>query len=106
MGNKKNDYEILMTAEGGFFFGRMLKNGTMSADSVRIDEDQMTNAFAAWFERHCQREGTDMLWIGNPDGAILVKQYTNEELQAAATEANLRVAAQQQAGKLARKPKK
>ena len=84
---KKQDYEVLMTEEG-FWFGRLLKNGTMSADSVRIDDDQITNMLAAWFERHCAREQTDELWITKPDGAILVKQFTSEQIQEAATRAN------------------
>ena len=73
--------------EEGFWFGRLLKNGTMSADSVRIDDDQITNMLAAWFERHCAREQTDELWITKPDGAILVKQFTSEQIQEAATKA-------------------
>lgn len=86
MSKKTNDYEILMT-EQGFYFGRLLKNGTMSADSTPIDDEQITNLVAAWFERHCQRETTDQLWISKPDGAILVKQFTAEQLRDAATEA-------------------
>lgn len=94
MSKKTNDYEILMT-EQGFYFGRLLKNGTMSADSTPIDDEQITNLVAAWFERHCQREATDQLWISKPDGAILVKQFTAEQLRDAATEANKRVASRQ-----------
>ena len=90
---KKQDYEVLMTEEG-FWFGRLLKNGTMSADSVRIDDGQITNMLAAWFERHCAREQTDELWITKPDGAILVKQFTSEQIQEAATKANRKVAEQ------------
>ena len=86
MSKTKQDYEVLMTDEG-FWFGRLLKNGTMSADSVRIDDDQITNMLAAWFERHCAREQTDELWITKPDGAILVKQFTSEQIQEAATKA-------------------
>ena len=87
MATKKNDdYGILMT-EQGFYFGRLLKNGTMSADSTPIDDEQITNLVAAWFERHCQREATDQLWISKPDGAILVKQFTAEDLRNAATKA-------------------
>ena len=86
MSKTKQDYEVLMTEEG-FWFGRLLKNGTMSADSVRIDDDQITNMLAAWFERHCAREQTDELWITKPDGAILVKQFTSEQIQEAATKA-------------------
>ena len=93
MSKTKQDYEILMTDEG-FWFGRLLKNGTMSADSVRIDDDQITNMLAAWFERHCAREQTDELWITKPDGAILVKQFTSEQIQEAATKANRKVAEQ------------
>ena len=93
---KKQDYEVLMTDEG-FWFGRLLKNGTMSADSVRIDDDQITNMLAAWFERHCAREQTDELWITKPDGAILVKQFTSEQIQEAATKAAQK--ADKQAGK-------
>ena len=85
-----------MTDEG-FWFGRLLKNGTMSADSVRIDDDQITNMLAAWFERHCAREQTDELWITKPDGAILVKQFTSEQIQEAATKAAQK--ADKQAGK-------
>ena len=88
---KRQDYELLMT-EQGFWFGRLLRNGTMSADSVRIEDDQITNMLAAWFERYCQREQTDQLWISKPDGAILVKLFSAEQLRAAATEANKRAA--------------
>ena len=105
---KKQDYEVLMTEEG-FWFGRLLKNGTMSADSVRIDDGQITNMLAAWFERHCAREQTDELWITKPDGAILVKQFTSEQIQEAATKANKKAAKEQsrpQAKKPAQSPKK
>ena len=111
MSKTKQDYEVLMTDEG-FWFGRLLKNGTMSADSVRIDDDQITNMLAAWFERHCAREQTDELWITKPDGAILVKQFTSEQIQEAATKANRKVAeqakkqARPQAKKPAQSPKK
>ena len=103
MSKTKQDYEVLMTEEG-FWFGRLLKNGTMSADSVRIDDDQITNMLAAWFERHCAREQTDELWITKPDGAILVKQFTSEQIQEAATKANRKVA--EQAKKPAKQAKK
>ena len=107
MSKTKQDYELLMTEEG-FWFGRLLKNGTMSADSVRIDDDQITNMLAAWFERHCAREQTDELWITKPDGAILVKQFTSEQIQEAATKAARKAdkQARPQAKKPAQSPKK
>lgn len=80
---KKKDYEILMTGEGHFFFGRMLKNGTMSADSARIEDDQVMKMFAAYFERYCAQSKTDTMWIRNPHGAILVKQVAAEKIQEA-----------------------
>ena len=88
MATKKNDdYGILMT-EQGFYFGRLLKNGTMSADSRPIENGEMLNAFAAWFERQCDREQTTEQWIGiEGGGAILMKRYTADDLREAATKA-------------------
>ena len=80
----RKEYEILMTEEGGFFFGRMLKNGTMSADSVRIDDDQVMKMFAEWFGRYCLHGQTDTLWIKDPEGAILVKRLPEEKIREAA----------------------
>jgi len=82
MATKKNeDYGLLMT-EQGFYFGRLLRNGTMSADSKPVGQDELLNAFAAMFERHCATER----------GAILIKRFTAEDLRNAATKANKRAA--------------
>ena len=95
MATKKNDdYGILMT-EQGFYFGRLLKNGTMSADSKPVGQDELLNAFAAMFERHCDREQTTEQWIGiEGGGAILIKRYTADDLREAATRANKKIAKQ------------
>lgn len=88
MATKKNeDYGLLMT-EQGFYFGRLLKNGTMSADSRPVGQDELLNAFAAMFERHCATEQTNEQWIGiEGGGAILIKRFTADDLRAAATKA-------------------
>lgn len=88
MATKKNeDYGLLMT-EQGFYFGRLLKNGTMSADSKPVGQDELLNAFAAMFERHCATEQTNEQWIGiEGGGAILIKRFTAEDLRNAATKA-------------------
>lgn len=89
MATKKNeDYGLLMT-EQGFYYGRLLKNGSMSADSKPVGEDELLNAFAAMFERHCAKEQTNEQWIGiEGGGAILIKRFTADDLRAAATKAN------------------
>ena len=106
MATKKNDdYGLLMT-EQGFYFGRLLKNGTMSADSKPVGEDELTNAFAAMFERHCDREQTTEQWIGiDGGGAILIKRFTADDLREAATRANKALAkkAQKQSAQPAKK---
>ncbi len=88
MATKKNDdYGLLMT-EQGFYFGRLLKNGTMSADSRPVGEDELTNAFAAMFERQCAKDGTNEQWIGiEGGGAILMKRFTVDDLREAAAKA-------------------
>lgn len=80
MSKTKKDYELLMTEEGHFFFGRLLKNGTMSADSVPVEEDQVMNMFAAWFMRYCRQGNTDTLWLSLADGALLVKHVSKKRL--------------------------
>lgn len=89
MATKKNeDYGLLMTGQG-FYFGRLLRNGTMSADSKPVGQDELLNAFAAMFERHCATEQTNEQWIGiEGGGAILIKRFTAEDLRNAATKAN------------------
>lgn len=96
MATKKNeDYGLLMT-EQGFYFGRLLKNGSMSADSKPVGQDELLNAFAAMFERHCATEQTNEQWIGiEGGGAILIKRFTADDLRAAATKANKKAAAKQ-----------
>lgn len=94
MATKKNeDYGLLMT-EQGFYYGRLLKNGSMSADSKPVGQDELLNAFAAMFERHCATEQTNEQWIGiEGGGAILIKRFTVDDLRAAATKANKKAAA-------------
>lgn len=93
MATKKNeDYGLLMT-EQGFYYGRLLKNGSMSADSKPVGQDELLNAFAAMFERHCATEQTNEQWIGiEGGGAILIKRFTAEDLRNAATKANKKAA--------------
>jgi hypothetical protein len=99
MATKKNeDYGLLMTGQG-FYFGRLLKNGTMSADSKPVGQDELLNAFAAMFERHCATEQTNEQWIGiEGGGAILIKRFTAEDLRNAATKANKAAGKREQTG--------
>ena len=76
----KQGYELLMTLDGRFYFGRQLRNGSMSADAQEIDEEQMMNAFVAWFDNHCRRHRTDSLWLNLTDGAVLLKRFTAEQM--------------------------
>lgn len=78
---KKTEKEFLMTEAGGFYFGRLKADGTMSADTVRVEDEQVVKLVAAWFERQCRREKTDTQVINNPTGAIIIKQVSQEDLE-------------------------
>ena len=80
------DYEILMNGDGDFFFGRMLKSGEMSADSVKIEGDTVVKLIAAYFENFCKAEGKDTLLIQNPQGIIVIKQVSVEQIKSAVSE--------------------
>jgi len=81
MKKNSNEYEILMDGKGDFFFGRQLKSGEMSADSVKIEGEHIIKLIAAFFEIHCKKENTDTLLIQNPTGLIVIKQVTVKQLE-------------------------
>lgn len=78
---KKKTKELLMTQAGEFYLGSLTKSGALSADSVRISDDEIMKMLAAWFEKYCGDNSTDTLWIKTSTGAILVKNLTEAELQ-------------------------
>ena len=80
---ERQEKDILMTADGRFLFGRILKNGGLSADTVPIGDDVILKLIAAYFEQHCSRENTDTLVIENPLGVIVLKQVTVEDAKEA-----------------------
>ena len=108
---KKEKPEILMTADGRFYFGRQKKDGSLTADSVEISEDIIFKLIAAFFENYCSREGTDTLMIQNPQGVVVMKQVLFKDMQeaiakkAGAPTAAMKVKAGKSPGVLARKRK-
>lgn len=56
------DYEIFC-CEDGIYMGRALKNGTLSKDSRKIDDEEIVQMFSNFLERYCARNVTNLLEI-------------------------------------------
>lgn len=56
------DYEILC-CEDGIYVGRALKNGTLSKDSRKIDDEEIVQMFSNFLERYCIKNVTNILEI-------------------------------------------
>lgn len=56
---KLNDYEFLQ-CEDGFYFGRALKNGNISADARKVDSGEIVEMFAEILENYCLCTGKPM----------------------------------------------
>lgn len=54
MAKRLTDYEFLV-CEDGIYFGRALKNGNISVDSRKIDEDELVALFSSFVENYCLR---------------------------------------------------
>lgn len=58
MANLK-DYEFLQ-CEDGFYFGRALKNGNISADARKVETSEIVQMFAEVLEDYCLKTGKPM----------------------------------------------
>lgn len=54
--------------DGGFYVGRMLKNGKLSSDAARISEQDICTMFTEFFQAYCAQNGTDKLALQGGDG--------------------------------------
>ena len=48
------DYEFL-TCKDGIYFGRALKNGSISKDARRVDESEIIQMFSEFLQNYCLR---------------------------------------------------
>jgi len=58
MANLK-DY-MFLECEDGFYFGRALKNGNISADSRKVEKGEIVQMFAEVLEDYCLKTGKPM----------------------------------------------
>ena len=59
MAKTLENYEFLQ-CEDGFYFGRPLKNGSISADSRKVETTEIVQMFAEVLEDFCLRTGKPM----------------------------------------------
>lgn len=57
---KLDNYEFLQCNDG-FYFGRALKNGNISADSRKIESGEIVQMFAEILENYCLCTGKPMV---------------------------------------------
>lgn len=48
------DYEFLQ-CEDGIYFGRALKNGSISKDARKVTDDEVINMFSEFLQNYCLR---------------------------------------------------
>lgn len=66
--NKENE---ILCCEDGIYFGRALKNGSISKDSVKIEDSQIVEMFLNYMERYCARNVTNLLDVEKDGKTIL-----------------------------------
>lgn len=68
----KEGYTFLIT-ENGIYLGKLLENGNMSEDSVKIKDDDIVHLFLNYFKRYCEETGKNTLIIANKDEEIVME---------------------------------
>lgn len=68
---KLDDYAF-MKCEDGIYFGRPLKNGTISADSRKIEDGEIVALFEDYMKRYCARNVTNLLDVER-DGKTVIE---------------------------------
>ena len=49
------DYEFLQCEDGSIYFGRPLKNGSISKDARKIEEGEIIHLFSEFLQDYCLR---------------------------------------------------
>ena len=60
MAKTLQDYEFLL-CEDGIYFGRPLKNGSISKDARKVDNDEIALVFCEVLEDYCLRTGKPLV---------------------------------------------
>lgn len=75
---KKSEYKFLR-CEDGIYFGRPLKNGSISSDARKIEDSEIVMLFREFLTSYCMVNCTDTLTIergGRPfiEARLIIKQ--------------------------------
>lgn len=54
-----------LECEDGIYFGKPLKNGTISKNSIKIEDMDIVNLFLNYLKRYCKYSGNNLLEITN-----------------------------------------
>lgn len=71
MANKLNPIDIYMKQDG-YYVGRMLKNGKLSANARRITETEILTMFTGMMRAYCNKTGSDNLVMKDAEGKVYV----------------------------------
>ena len=62
----------LFRREDGFYAGRELKSGKLSADAHKVTAEEIMTMFTEFFQDCCTESGQDKLVMRNGDGQLFV----------------------------------
>lgn len=68
---KINECELLQ-CEDGIYFGKALKNGNISKDSIKISDEEIVVMFENFLNRYCARNVTNILEVVR-DGKTVIE---------------------------------
>lgn len=82
---KKKEIE-LYRRDDGFYAGRELKNGGLSADAHKVTGEEIMTMFTEFFVDYCNETGQSKLLMQDASGGLFVTMRV-EQKQAAPTQA-------------------
>ena len=62
----------LFRRDDGFWAGRELKGGKLSADAHKVTAEEIMTMFTEFFQDYCEESGQDKLLMKDGDGQLFV----------------------------------
>ncbi len=69
---RNTDEYCFMECEDGIYFGRPLKNGSISSDSRKVEDTEIVTLFEKYLRRYCIRNVTNVMEVER-DGKTVIE---------------------------------
>lgn len=76
----------LFRREDGFYAGRELKSGKLSADAHKVTAEEIMTMFTEFFQDYCKESGQKQLLMQSSDGHLFVTMQVPAKDAGEATE--------------------